>query len=381
MAKTARVDTVGHTVKFPEAGGRKSEKNQRGSGTKVTATMPWTKGEALELEMRLRRFRPTECSLTVNGWRVPMREAVATRTTILESILQDSAGEPMRKTHRKTEIELLAVRDGESAWLYEMGIPIQEIDTPWDIDIFQKVPMPPNRTEVPLRYLKTIYAEALNAGRELMEDSEFGQGWVKMAMNEERTEADSVKATVEGRYGKKAVLTSNDGDANMQASEDGYQLVNPKSLTPTERKRFRNDGGMQTAKDLFGDNDRTNVTLVLQPKEEEKPFINWVIDLAAACELKAKVLIIHEPARNGKGKLADCTADSRKPTLRFNKHLLPEGFLLEPLNRAEQIELVCHELGHAIAGKGMEHGPKWGHSVAEAAGGITAWLTEGKEAA
>ena len=117
-----------------------------------------------------------------------------------------------------------------------MGIPIQAIDTPWDIDIQQKVPLPPNRTETPIRYLNAVYAEALNASFDLLPQEEFGKNWVKIAMNEHRgPTVDSVIATVHGRYGDKVIFTSNDADANMKAAEDGYQLVNPRSLTPTER--------------------------------------------------------------------------------------------------------------------------------------------------
>ena len=71
VALTARVETVGHTVTFPRNGGRRSVRNDLPRGTTVQGTMPWTPQEAQELVHRLRMFRPTDCSLIVNGGRYP----------------------------------------------------------------------------------------------------------------------------------------------------------------------------------------------------------------------------------------------------------------------------------------------------------------------
>ncbi len=37
---------------------------------------------------------------------------------------------------------------------------------------------------------------------------------------------------------------------------------------------------------------------------------------------------------------------------------------------------MIHEFGHAIAGKGMEHGPRWGEGVAKAGARIARHLAE-----
>ena len=177
--------------------------------------MPWTPEQAEELVRRLTVFRPTGCRLIVNSQEVLQRQPTLTYEALLESVLQDGPGEPIRRTRRKTQVDLLTPQDPDQSSLYEMRIPIQPIETPWDIDVQQKVPMPPNR--VPTRYVSAIYATTLNAAYHLMDHQEFGQNWVKTAMNDDRTHQESVIATVQGRHGEKVLFTSNDADANMRA--------------------------------------------------------------------------------------------------------------------------------------------------------------------
>lgn len=62
----------------------------------------------------------------------------------------------MTDTRRKTRIDILEQADENSAWIYEMGIPIQATTLPYDVDVQQKVPMPPNRNTVPAAYLQDI---------------------------------------------------------------------------------------------------------------------------------------------------------------------------------------------------------------------------------
>ena len=178
VAVEAHVETVGWTVIFPRDGGRDIVPNQRGRGTSVSALMPWTRDQAEELEERLAMFRPTECRLVVNGKEVPQRETLSGTQALLETVIQSGPGEPVRRTRRKGEVHIVPqAREGES-WLYEMGIPIQKIKTPWDVDVQQKVPLPPNRTEVPTRYLNALYAVLLNLSHKDLAAEEFGSEWV-----------------------------------------------------------------------------------------------------------------------------------------------------------------------------------------------------------
>ena len=374
VAVEATVDTVGHTVSFPRMGSRIVSTNTRKKGTNITVIMPWDQDQAEELVENLRRFRPTDCRLVVNDLEVPQREPLMVREATLTTFLQDGPGQPSRHTRRKTEIHLLPPADFTNSWLYEMGIPIQPIDTPWDIDIQQKVPMPPNRDTVGDAYLTDIYAESLNATHDQLEEDQFSAPWVKQAIEDTRIDPETIVSTIKGRYGNKVIIMSPDQDANMKASESGYNLINPRSLSKTERDRFRQDGGLKTTHQSFGRDYVKTRDIIPQADSYESKFRLWATKMATFAGLKVQVSFFKNYNTD---VVADCSANTTCPDLRFNTANPPQkdlDFFKPPYGRAEQLELLIHELGHAYADKPMEHGPSWGEGVAKVAGGIAAAL-------
>ena len=363
VALEAAVETVGHTVTFPRLGSRDVRANTRRRGTLVTALMPWRRDAAGELEERLTRFRPTDCRLVVNGKEVPRREPVAVRRATLRTVIQNPDDDRLRETRRRTEIHILEPATAGEYWLYEMGIPIQPITTSWDLDILQKVPMPPNRDTVSEAYLTDVYAEVLNETHAMMEQEEFGEQWVKQAVEDPRTSNAAIRATVQGRYGDRALLTSNDADANLRAVEEGYELINPRSLSRIERDRFRADAGLLTTHQALGR--EYSAALPCDPRDlpGSREFTAWVKEQAAYCDLQATVSFINDPQAR---ILAQCSANTRYPEVSFNVARLGKEFFQPPYGRTEHLELLFHELGHALANTPMEHGPRWGEGVARA---------------
>lgn len=372
-ARAATVETVGYTVDFPPLGGRFVSSNDRAAGVRVTCEMEWHPDVIPDIVAQLRRLRPRECRLYVNGDAVPQYAPLRTVAATLDTVLQDAPGQPLRPTRRKTEIQILERRDAAAGWLYEMGIPIQPAQCPYDLDVMQKVPMPPNRDTVSAGYLQALYAETLNAVHQLLENEEFGADWVKNAIGSRRVTPPTVAAVVKGRYGDKAALTSNSADANMHAAEAGYELVNPRSLSPAEREKFREFAKMPSARELFPQPQPslTAVSIII-PRDEHQEFIEWAESTAALANLNAAVVVIEEPKS---GRLADCTANTANPTVRFNRATLPQAFFDPPFGREEHLDILFHELGHALANTPMAHGPGWGYGVAKVAARITCALT------
>ncbi len=367
IALEATVETVGHTVTFPRLGARTNQPNNRTRGTVITAVMPWGEQDRQELQRQLSRFRPTDCRLKVNGAEIPRRAPLGIRSAVLRTVLQEGPDQPMRDTRRRTDIHVLHPHDAEQRWLYEMGIPIQPIETQWDVDVQQKVPMPPQRDTVSESYLTDIYAEVLNQMHHDMEPHSFGAEWVKRALQDDRSQPQSVRAVVNGRYGEQVVLASPDRDANLRATEAGYEVVNPRSLSRTERDRFKADAGVSTAWALFGVEPSQPVTEPPLPGPESD-FAEWVVAMAERCGIHATVLMIRD---NAPDRLADCTADTDHPTIRFNTPMLGDDFFLPPYGQTRHLALLYHELAHAAARRAMEHGPRWGEAVAEVAAQIS----------
>ena len=381
VALDAVIETVGYTIEFPRIGGRAISPNDRKKGTRIELTMPWTSDETEPLIERLRMFRPTDCALVINGEEVPKRDPVATRECTLPTVIQSGPGEPMRHTRRKTEIRIFDApperrgyddRTGEDTggWIYEMGIPIQPISAIYDIDVAQKVPMPPNRTTVRESYLKDIYAETLNAMSSRMTDDQFAETWARAAIeNERRIEEGAARRYFNGKYGANALLTSSDADSNMRAAEAGRVIVNPRSMSERERAQARRVG-MRTTHAEFGRTaptpDMMNPVVMDEAKNE---FAKWVKGLARRVGIpRASVSFV---SVSNTGVAAMCTGNNRTdPILTFNVARLSEDFFRD--RGREQYELVIHELAHAWQERRMEHGPSWGHACCEVAARLIA---------
>ena len=359
VALSARIETQGRTVHFPAGGGRRTSRNQREHGTVVTVTMPWTTEQADELRRQLKRFRPTECGLSVDGCDVERRTPLATREATLRTLIQHGPGQPLTDTKRRTRIDILERAEADSAWIYEMGIPIQATTLPYDVDVHQKVPMPPNRNTVSAGYLQAIMTETLNAMHEKLPDDAFSDAWVRSAVEDDRVDDEAVVAVKEKRYGKQAVVWSSDTDANMRAAEAGYQVIHPKAMSKRERRVLMDRAGLESARATFGRRAETH-----EPDESNRvrdEFAEWIRRIGRLLHLRPKVVYVSAPDASF---IAQCTMSRKNPTVTINTSLCPDPWLAR--RGADQLELIIHELAHAMADTPMEHGPKWGDACAAA---------------
>ena len=359
VALSATVETTGTTVDFPAKGGRETRSNDRGQGTRITVLMPWTDAQAAELCTRLKRFRPTECGLTVNGEEVPRRTPLATCEAVLRTIIQPGPGKPLMHTRRRTTIDILKPIDGESAWIYELGIPIQTTTLGFDVDIGQKVPMPPNRDTVSESYLQDIASETLNAMHTQMSPKKFSDNWVRTAVEDDRTNEDAVRAVKKNRYGSDAVMWSSDKNANMRAAEAGCPVINPRAMSEKERKVMAKVGGLHSAKQKFG---RAPEKAKPAPSNEiRRKFSNWIRAIARILELRATVEYLSAPNAS---YYARCTPSTAKPIVEINTSFCADTWLAQ--RGPAQLDLIIHELAHALSNTPMEHGPTWGEACSAA---------------
>ena len=357
VAISATIETAGTTVLFPADGGRKTEPNRRKRGTKVTVLMPWTAAQIEELKLKLSRFRPTDCRLVVNGEEIPRRDPIGTRETTLRTVIQHGPGQPVTETRRKTRIDVLERADEETGWICEMGIPIQPIAMPYDIDVHQKVPMPPNRNTVSPGYLQDVMAETLNAMHSKMSEDSFAENWVRTAVEDKRIEDDAVVAVRTNRYGEKAVIWSSDTDSNLRAAEAGYQVINPRAMSHREREVMSSKGGLQSAKREFGRAPET--AKPVNANNVRDRFTKWVVQIGNILGMQPTVTYVEAP---GATFVAQCAPSRTKPDLMVNTSYCPDPWLAK--RGYEQLDLIIHELAHALADSPMEHGPRWGEACA-----------------
>ena len=375
VAIEAVIETAHQTVTFPRAGSRTVADNSRRKGTVVSVLMPWNSDLSKELVDRLQRFRCTnKCRLFVNDREVPPRPAAEVCDVSIPTMKQDGPNQPMYAQQRRTEIHLLEPPAGSGdRWLYEMGIPVQPIECPWDVDVMQKIPMSQQRNAVSEAYLNRIYAEVLNAGHHRMEQDEFGAQWVKRAVEHPQIKSPAVKATLKGRYrSDRVVFATLDGDANARALEDGYGVANPGGLSKKEIEAFRKHAGVKDSDEVFPTSPPPLNDYEADPDSNQVKFADWVVRMASHCNLKATVRYFDEP---GNDRLADCSATTMSPTLRFNAARLGPEFFEPPYGSIEHWNLVFHELGHALSVESTtHHGESWGKGVSMASAMIAEQL-------
>ena len=366
-ATEAKVTTVGYTIDFPASGGRVVRRNRRKSGTEVVLVMPWTFLETEEMRQKLRLVRPPRhCRLLLNGREVSHAEPIRVHEATLETVIQEGPGQPMRRTRRKTKIEVSrpAATDGKG-WIFDQGMPVQVIDSRFDVNVMQKIPQNPNRDTVSESYLQDIYAELLNAVHPDMERDEFSETWVRTAVEDDRISDDAARATVKNRLGDKAVLWSSSRNANLEAIDKGYHIVHPRTMSREERQHLQERGGLESASARFGSNlggdGNPHFKVVDVSNDADKlAFEQWVKELGRIIGMLVNVQFIHNTRSF---HLADCTLSSAHPTMRFNLARLDDEFFTA--RDREQLALVIHELGHAVSLGDMAHGYSWGDACAD----------------
>ena len=375
VAIKAEVETVGQTVTFPIIGSRDVTPNSRNKGTVVKILMPWSQKQGNELVATLRSFRPPlNCTLFVNDVEVPPRPTVAVRNVSLPTVIQRSVNEPMRLQQRRTEMHLVEPSDpnGERR-IYEMGIPVQTIECPWDVDVMQKIPMSQQRDAVGEVYLNRIYAEVLNERHRSLEQAEFGTQWVKRAIEHPQIKQEAVRDTIKGRYGgHDAVFATMDQDANRRAHHNDYGVINLGNLSKKEIHAFREKAGVKDSDEVFPTPPQPKTDHEPEPYSDQARFAEWVIKMGGYCNLTATVRYFHEP---GNPRFADCSAATDTPTLRFNEALLGQAFFQPPYGSVKHWDLLFHELGHALANHSTGHDEAWGEGISKASALIAAHLT------
>ena len=205
-----------------------------------------------------------------------------------------------------------------------------------------------------------------------MPREQFSENWARAAVENPRVEPPAVRSAIRSRFGDKALIWSNDADANMQAMDKGYRIVHPRSLGKEEARNLRELGGMLRTRDLFardreGEEDTVDTSGDI-PKQE---FARWVIGLGEMAGKKVVPTFVKMPRSR---ILACCTMNSQNPQMKFNLALL-EGEWFKGRG-PDQLGLVIHELGHAEADGAMSHGPTWGEACTRVAARIALGMAE-----
>lgn len=242
LCDKAKVVSTGGAVIFDDTGRRIVRHEQTIRGTRFSATLRATKAELAEMLAAFKTIiPPLGVEVLVNGIPLCMRFPFEKFEATLQTEFSDEEGE-LRRTQRKTIVELHEVRDGEVATIYEMGIPVVESGDKWHYNVMQRVPLSIERDNVTPSYLRALRTYALNAAVHDITPEDASQGWVRDAAGDERIEEEAFKRVQDLRWGEKRVMFDpSDPEANNIAVSEGYKLIYGGSQSREEHantKRF-----------------------------------------------------------------------------------------------------------------------------------------------
>lgn len=347
-----------------DARGRTLSRARRERGTEFTGIVRATRAELAELDAAVRRLiSPPGVVTVVNGdpllERAPVRVAEAT----LATELSDEGG-VLRRTKRKTSVEFFEPLPGEDAYLYELGVPVVEIDLPWHANVRQKVPLNMERDNVTPSYLRAIQVLAANHLRDQLSEADAGSTFLSEALADDDVAPETVTRALDLRFGEqRAIWDPSDPEANMTLTARGFTLIRGSQLTKAQWANVRRHDGDRTRP--AGQVAPTKKTQFSPdgvdrwvPRARWTPAVTAVVDYAAVicrellgCQVDVRVL--SDVTENYAACFGDLGAG--RPSLVLNLGRLGHAWFDAALDGPGRPtlalnELLLHELGHHVEG-------------------------------
>lgn len=218
--------------------GRSRTRRHTERGSEFVGTLRLTNEEWAAICKAVQEVIPPVTTI-FNGEPIPFRKPIRTFCCVLPTLEADDQGELRRKL-RQTEIRVYDPLPGETAMLYEMGLPVVATEDKWHIEVQQKVPLNLERDNVTPAYLQAIRVAVLNEMSEHLTQAEASSTWVRQAAGDTRINAPTFNNLMDLRFGSKRVTYDpSDTEANLIAASKGYVVIGAASLTSDEWQNVR----------------------------------------------------------------------------------------------------------------------------------------------
>ena len=258
IAHEMTVWTTTGMVKFKDGELHRHPRKKRPSGTMVSAVIPMSNPEYDQLiDMLMMFIYPEGITITItekeNGeykkstnpnpkfWETKKK---GEWYGALPTVKLNPETNFMSRTTLMTRVDIHGLmEDGDGVeqnkgWLFELGIPVQEIDCDYNVNVQQKIPMNANRDEVRDSYLSKIYAVVLNVIHKELTDNTKSEEWTRVPSKDNLADMDAMKTVKDIRYGEKAVRWSNNHRANEKAEAMGFNVIRRNELSKSEKEKF-----------------------------------------------------------------------------------------------------------------------------------------------
>jgi len=347
LCEEAVLTSTRGTVIF-DRDGRRQTNAVRALGTKVVCRLRMTHADTAELDRLIGTVLiPPTCKarVTYNGAPLLARTPVAVLEGTLPTELAGADG-VIRRSTRKTKVYVYEPRAGEAPTVYEMGLPVVEVEGKFHLDVGQKVPVNLERDNVPPSYLRALRVLTLNALHGKLEKDDFTAAWVADAVEDKRVEVAAVQSYLTAKHGADRVAVDvMDPDATRRAQAAGAVVVYGRSESPNVWEKAREGALIPPASARFG----TKLESLDRAVSEDE----WTVGIrniaAYAKALAAAVLgldLAVEVVDNPEASMSACYGHGH---LKFNVGTLGASWF----DRGPVVavnDLLIHEFGHEFSG-------------------------------
>jgi hypothetical protein len=353
MCTEASIISTKASVLFDNRG-RSSMKARRERGTEFQGIARINRAELAEIRAGLKKLLPPPgITITVNGEKLPAREPLATVEVTLMTETVDEENY-LRRSPRKTVIEIYETLPGETATLYELGMPVVETDDKFHVNVGQKVPLNMERDNVTPAYLRDVRTAVVNAMHEQLTEDDGNATFVNEALADTDVAPEAANKALDLKFTKKrAIWDPSDPEANMNLESQGYTLIKGGQLTKDQwANAKKHDADLKpagqiapTKKAVFSPDGEDRWV----PREKWTPAMHAVVEytIDVCRELLDKPVSVSVLSDITEGYAA-CFGDLG---FVFNLGRLGHAWFNAAMNEAghptvQLNQLIIHELGH-----------------------------------
>jgi hypothetical protein len=345
----AEIETTTGTIKFLPDGTRQKLRRKREAGSVFRALVRMTREEFEQVCEEVHDLIPPRGIRTVfNGEVLTAPQPVRTISEALPTEISDGNG-GLKRTIRKTKINIYRVPEGKKGFIYEMGIPVVETGDTFSVDIMQKVPLNMDRDNVTEGFRRKLRTIILNATYDLLDEHTVQATWVKEALSDEDCSNAAIERSLDIRFGlNRVAFDPSDHEANKRAMDNGYTVVPGRALGKNEWDKAKASGAIQAAGQVFPTG--------METSPHGQKAIHWN---HLTCEQKLMILFTERLAR----ELMDFYVEVKIYNLadkaaafyggrRLGYNLMRLGkrwFSNFPKNMQDVLDLIIHELAHENA--------------------------------
>ena len=347
--ENAAIKTTTGTILFNKSGHRSKKNASTQKGSIFEGVFKMTRAEYREVCASIDCLIPPKNITTYfEGNEIPHRKPITSFEVALPTEISDEEGN-LKKTVRKTTVNIYNPKENEIPTIYEMGIPVvEQPEDKYHIDIQQKIPLNMDRDNVTPKYLRTIRTEVFNRTFSLLDVEEVNSVWAKEATSNEKCSDAAIKTSLDVRFGKKRVIFDpSDPESNKKAASEGYAVIPGKSLSKQEWANVKRSGaalpaGQVTPSHKIHSSKDGNPPIPYNLLTEKQ---KQVMSFAACLSERLMDIDIDVQINDLNTELASAWYGGK--TLTFNLRRVGRKFFEDfPKNIEKVIDLCIHEFGH-----------------------------------